>query len=277
LLNIQIYYNTSTTMKTIVTTKMARVYYGVIAAALFVLSSCASYQKVPYFQDVSRSQITSTDINNLSYPTLQANDQVAISVTSLNQDAANVFNNNIQNAGTTPQNNSVYGYTVDQNGEVNLPLLGKTKISGMTTMQLSSMLEQRLGTYLTKPAVYVRLLSFKVAVLGDVLRPNMYTSPSERLTLTEALSLAGDLNITAHRDDVLLIREEGGKRTIVPIDLNSKKLFESPYFYLRPNDLIYVQPGKLKLANADTGYQKASLIISALSLVAIAISLFHNN
>ncbi|WP_345950886.1 MULTISPECIES: polysaccharide biosynthesis/export family protein [unclassified Mucilaginibacter] len=263
-------------MKTNVTIKSSNFFQLLVAVAVLFLSSCASYQKVPYFQDLSRSQITSTEINNLSFPTIQAKDQISISVTSLNQDAANVFSNNVQNAGTTTES-PVYGYVVDQNGEVKLPLVGVTKVSGMTTQQVATMLEQRLATYLTTPTVSVRLVNFKVAVLGDVLRPNVYTSPSERLTITEALSLAGDLNITGHRDDVVLVREVDGKRVYVPIDLTSKKLFESPYFYLKPNDLIYVQPGKLKLANADNGYQKASLIISALSLIAIAISLFHNN
>ncbi len=245
-----------------------------VAAVLF--SSCASYEKVPYWQDLSRSHVTSEDITNLSLPTIQPFDQISISVTSLNQDAANVFTNNIQVAGTL-SNSPSFGYIVDQNGEVALPLIGSTKVAGLTTAQLSAQLQQSLQTYLSKPTVYVRLVNFKVAVLGDVLRPNVYTSPSERLTLTEALSLAGDMNITGHRYDVVLVREVDGKRTYIPIDMNSKQIFTSPYFYLKPNDLIYVQPGKLKLENADTGYQKASILISSLTLVAIVVSIFHNN
>jgi len=264
------------TMKQKTTFNLRNLFKVATAAGILFLSSCASYNKVPYFQDLSRSKITTTDINNLSYPTIQPKDQIAITVSSLNQDAANVFSNNTLNAGTQTES-PVYGYLVDQNGEVKLPLVGTVKVSGMTTQQISTQLEQKLGTYLTNPVVSVRLVSFKVAVMGDVLRPNVYASPSERLTVTEALALAGDLNITAHREDVLLVREENGVRVTVPLDLTSKRLFESPYFYMKPNDLIYVQPGKLKLANADNGYQKASLIISALSLVAIAISVFHNN
>jgi polysaccharide export outer membrane protein len=238
------------------------------------LTSCMSYKKIPYFQDLNKTQVSSEDITNLSLPTIQPMDQLSISVTSLNQDAANVFSNSIPNAGTT-STSPVYGYVVDLSGNVNLPLVGVMKVSGLTTTQLATQLQQQLLTYLSKPTVYVRMVNFKVAVLGDVLRPNVYTSNSERLTITEALSLAGDLNITGKREDVIIVREVDGKRTYIPVDMLSKNLFQSPYFYLKPNDLIYVTPSKAKSDQIDTGYRNASLIISALSLVAIAISIFH--
>lgn len=244
-------------------------------AAISLLSSCASYDKIPYFQDLSRSKITNEDITNASLQTIQPDDRIAINVTSVNPEAAAVFNNNTQNAGTTTTS-PVYGYMVDKKGQVNLPLVGLVKVSGLTTDQLSTQLQQQLTSYLSRPTVTVRIVSFKVAVLGDVLRPDIYTSNSERLTITEALSLAGDLNITAKRDDIILVREIEGKRTYIPIDLTSKKVFESPYFYMKSNDLLFVQPSKHKLANVDTGYRNASLIISALSLIAISISLFTN-
>ena len=245
------------------------------SAIAVILSSCSSYKKVPYFQDLNRSKVTSEDITNLSAITIQPDDQLSISVTSLNQDAANVFSNNIQNSGTD-SDGPVYGYVVNSKGEIKVPLLGVVKVSGLTSDQLSAQLQQQLLSFLSKPNVAVRIVNFKVAVLGDVLRPNVYRSPGERLTITEALSLAGDLNITAKRDDITLVREVNGKRTYIPLDLTSKKIFESPYFYLKPNDLIFVQPSKLKLATVDTGYRNASLIISALSLIAIAVSLFTN-
>ena len=149
------------------------------------------------------------------------------------------------------------------------------KASGLTTTQFADQLQKSLLTYLKQPVVTVRVISFKVAVLGDVMRPDIYTSNSERLTITEALSLAGDLNITAKRNDITLVREKDGKREYIPIDLTSKKLFQSPYFYLKSNDLLFVQPSKLKLASVDTGYRNASLIISALSLLAISYSIIR--
>lgn len=245
-----------------------------IITLMVIFSSCASYKKVPYFQDVDQSKISAEDITNYSSFKIQPGDQLSISVGSLNTEAAGVFNNNVQNASTNPSNAN-YGYIVTHEGDVRLPLVGSVKAAGLTTGELSDQLKTKLLPFLKEPTVYVTVVNFKVAVLGDVLRPNVYNSPSERLTITEALSLAGDLNITANRQ-ILLVREINGKREFIPIDLNSKNTFESPYFYLKSNDLIFVQASKLKLSEVDSkGYRNASLIISALSVVAIAISLFR--
>ena len=246
----------------------------IIASIIF--SSCASYKKIPYFQDLNQSQITSQDITNASMFKIAPGDQLSISVGSLNAEAAAVFNNNVQNSGTTPANAN-FGYVVNTDGEIKLPLIGAVKVSGLTTSQLSEQLKVKLLSFLREPTVYVSVVNFKVAVMGDVLRPNIYTSNAERLTIPEALTLAGDLNITAKRQ-ILLVREINGKREFVPIDLTSKSLFESPYFYLKSNDLIFVQADKLKLTTLDNkGYQNASLIIGALSVIAISISLFRHN
>lgn len=238
-----------------------------------LLSSCSSFKKIPYFQDVNKSNVTSEDLNNYSPLTIQPHDRISISVSSLNPEASAVFNNNTQIPGTAV-GDATYGYVVDQKGEIKLPLVGVMKVSGLSSAQLSEQLQQKLLTYLRQPNVTVRIVNFKVSVLGDVLRPNVYSSPSgERLTITEALSLAGDLNITARRDEIILVRERDGKREYVPIDLTSKKLFQSPYFYLKSNDLIVVQPTRLKLSTVDVGYRNASLVISALSLIAITYSI----
>lgn len=245
---------------------------GIVMLSIF--SSCTSYKEIPYFQDLNRSQVSSESINNYSTSTIQAEDQISVNVGSLNAEASAVFNNNTQNTGNNPSS-LTYGYVVNQKGEVTLPLLGVVKAAGLTTTQFSEQLQKSLVTYLREPVVTVRMISFKVAVLGDVMRPDIYTSNSERLTITEALSLAGDLNITAKRNDITLVRERDGKREYIPIDLTSKKLFQSPYFYLKSNDLLFVQPSKLKLASVDTGYRNASLVISALSLLAITYSILR--
>lgn len=216
-----------------------------------------------------------TDDQMLNSPSfiIQPYDRLSINVGSTNPEAAGVFNNNMQNAGTNPANVN-YGYEVEPQGEVKLPLVGKMKVSGLTTIQVAEQLQQLLLPYLKAPTVTVTVVNFKVAVLGDVLRPDVYSSNSERLTITEALSLAGDLNVTAKREDVVLIREINGRRQSFPINLNSKELFQSPHFYLKSNDLIYVTPGKSKLGTVtDKGYQNVALVISALSVVAITLSL----
>jgi polysaccharide export outer membrane protein len=249
---------------------MAGTKFLLLFAALSTLQSCASYDKIPYFKDYSTTEITKNAITNFGDFTVQAGDRLSISVSSINPEAAVVFN---QNSSANPDN-PAFGYVVDKSGNINLPLLGDVKVSGLTIDNLSLMLKEKLVPFLGKPTVSARIVNFKIAVLGDVMRPGMYSSNSERLTVTEALSLAGDLNITALRDNILLIREVNGERTAFPVDLTSKQVFDSPYFYMRSNDLIVVQPSKQKVAANDTGYRNASLIISALSLVAITISLF---
>ena len=126
--------------------------------------------------------------------------------------------------------------------------------------------------YYNDPVVNVRILNFKVSVYGDVERPNVYSLQNERTTSTQALSMAGDLNITAMRKTVILVREEDGKRQFIPIDLTSKKIFESPYYYVRNNDEIYVQPDRTKYATVDRGYRTATLVLSGLSIIAIVLS-----
>lgn len=247
----------------------------IIVIVLFSFS-CSNYKTVPYFQDLSQTTVTKQEITNFSTLLVQPGDILGINVSSLNPEASAVFNYNLNrvsgdNTDRSPQN-SVIGYLVDVNGNIRLPLIGETKVAGFSTTELNDQLQSKLQTYLSKPIVNIRILNFKISVLGDVLKPDVYTVQNERITIPEALSLAGDLNITGIRNNILLIREINGKREFVPIDLTSKKLFESPYYYLKNNDVIYVTPNKQKVAAANTAFQKVGLIIAALSVLAIIIS-----
>jgi polysaccharide export outer membrane protein len=166
---------------------------------------------------------------------------------------------------------------VDAQGNIQVPQLGALKVAGLTTQELKDQMTQSLVTYLKQPLVNIRILNFKISVMGDVARPNVYTVDNERITLPEALTLAGDLNITAKRN-ILLIRENAGKREFIPIDLTSKKFFDSQYYYLKNNDVIYVDPDKTKFETVDNSYRNAELVlsaVSALSLIATLV-LFHN-
>jgi len=247
----------------------------IIVIVLFSFS-CSNYKTVPYFQDLSQTAITKQEITNFSTLLVQPGDILGINVSSLNPEASAVFNYNLNrvsgdNTDRSPQN-SVIGYLVDVNGNIRLPLIGETKVAGFSTTELNDQLQSKLQTYLSKPIVNIRILNFKISVLGDVLKPDVYTVQNERITIPEALSLAGDLNITGIRNNIMLIREINGKREFVPIDLTSKKLFESPYYYLKNNDVIYVTPNKQKVSAANTAFQKVGLIIAGLSVLAIIIS-----
>lgn len=234
----------------------------VVLGLFLVFSSCRSYREVPYFQDLKRSSVTEEKINNYSPLIIEPNDIIGVNVLSLNADASAAFNYN-------PENNPNTGYLVNQNGEIKLPMLGIVKVGGLSTEQVRSQLQKSLLTYLREPAVNVRVLNFKISVLGDVARPNVYQVPGERVTIPEALSMAGDLNITGLRN-ILLIRENKGKREYVPIDLRSKDLFNSPYYYLKNNDMIYVNPDKTKLALLENG--KFTLGLTILSILGFAVT-----
>jgi polysaccharide export outer membrane protein len=231
-----------------------------LIAGLLFLSACSSYNKIPYFQNINRSAPTRENISNFTALTIQNSDILDVSVNSLNPLA--------YNDSTT----RISGYLVDHNGEIKLPMVGKLKVTGLTTSVVAEQIEQKLRTYLSEPTVNVRMLNFKIAVLGDVLKPDNYKVLNERITIMEALSLAGDLNITAKRDNIILIREIDGKREYIPMDISSSKIFQSPYYYLKNNDVIYVQPDKTKYATVDGSYRTFSLVLSALSIAAIILT-----
>ena len=234
--------------------------------------SCGSYKQIPYFQDLSRSSNLQEDIKNYSPFIIQPGDILGISVTSLNPEASAVFNYNLNkvngvNSDSSPTN-AVVGYLVDHQGNIQVPQLGIIKVQGLTTHELKDQLSKTLLTYLKQPLVNIRILNFKISVMGDVARPNVYTVENERVTIPEALTLAGDLNITAKRN-ILLIREVDGKREFVPIDMTSKKLFDSPYYYLKNNDVLYVDPDRTKYGTVDSNYRNAALVFSAISALAL--------
>ncbi|MCF2501480.1 MULTISPECIES: polysaccharide biosynthesis/export family protein [Dyadobacter] len=250
--------------------------YSLITAFLLIQFACSSYKKVPYFTDLRRDSLVTEVVKNYSPLTIQSADILGINVTSRNPESSSIFNYNLNrvNGSSYDQSSSnpITGYMVDPNGNIHLPLIGNMKVAGLTTTSLSDSLAKILLTYYKDPVVNIRIINFKVAVYGDVQHPNIYTLQNERTTITQILSMAGDLNITAMRNNIILVREENGKRNFIPIDLTSKKLFESPYFYLKNNDEIYVQPDRTKYATVDRGYRVTTLLLSGLSIIAIVLS-----
>jgi len=250
-----------------------------ILAISLSICSCSvfkdkEYKDVSYFQNLDHSGYHQEEINNYSPFKIQVGDLLGINVNSINQEAASVFNTSINhiNGNNMDAVSPVYGFRVDAGGEIQLPLVGSMKVTGMTTDEVAKQLATNLQQYLKSPIVNVRVLNFKISVFGDVLRPDVFTVQNEHININEALSLAGDLNITANRKNILLVREENGKRQYYTIDLTSKDIFSSPYYYLHNNDVIYVDPDKTKYDNVSRSYKKATLTLSALSVVAIVLS-----
>ena len=175
----------------------------------------------------------------------------------------------------TPQQR-VLGYLVDKNGEIDFPILGKLQVAGLTRLELTELIKQKLidEDLIKDPIVTVQFLNFKVSVMGEVSRPGSFTINSDRITLLEALSMAGDLTIYGRRDRVAVIRETDGKRTILFHDLRSSDIFLSPCYYLQQNDIVYVEPNKAKAGQREINSNTSmSVWLSAVSILATISSL----
>ncbi|HKG06351.1 MAG TPA: polysaccharide biosynthesis/export family protein [Pedobacter sp.] len=244
--------------------------------AIVCFSSCGSYKNIPYFQELKTENITEETVTNFSPLTIQPGDILEINVSSRNPESSAIFNKNLtQISGLSASTTSDIpgtGYEVDEEGFIYLPLIGKYEVKGISISALRKQLSEKMISLYKDPVVNIRILNFRISVYGDVLKPNIYTIQGSRITITQALTLAGDLNITAMRNRIFLIRDEAGKRKYIPIDLTTKNLFQSPYFYLKNNDEIYVQPDKTKYATVDRGYRTATLVLSGLSIIAIVLS-----
>ncbi|MEX0274315.1 MAG: polysaccharide biosynthesis/export family protein [Flavobacteriaceae bacterium] len=240
-----------------------------------VLGSCLNAKKGVYFNDV-QSSFYRKSLENLE-PVIQKNDLLSITVSSVNPEAAEVFNiSNLSgaeastDAGKTAQ---VSGYLVDQEGLIRFPILGEIRAAGKTKKELRLeithlLLERKL---LLEPIVDVRYLNFKISVLGEVKNPSVLTIPSEKISLLEALGLAGDITVYGKKDNVAIIREQGGLRKIFRIDLTSDELFNSSLYYLKSNDIVYVQAKKSRMASSSFAAQWIPVVLSAISLAVITV------
>lgn len=244
---------------------------------VFVFFSCANTKKTTYFYGVPDGPIAS----NMTIPEsiIQKNDILSIVVSDLNPRAAEQFNPgnpNNNDPSATIGNDVPVGYLVDTDGDIQFPFLGSIKAQGLTKTQLKEKLKSIIlqKKLLLEPIITIRFLNFRVTVLGEVGKPTVIPIPNEKISLLEALGLAGDLTIYGNRNNVMVIREEmtaekKERRTITRINLNSAELFTSPYYYLQSNDIVYVEPNKAKIASTSRAGQWLPVIFSGLSLAAI--------
>lgn len=252
---------------------------SIIGAAVLLLSSCSSSKTVlPYFTDISDVQ-TGTYAATDYTPEIKPDDELLITVMSEVPEASAPYNLPAINPGqrdvitvtTSPRQQT---YIVDSKGDINFPILGKIHAAGNTCEQLQQMLTEKISADVKDPLVSVTLVNFKVIVAGEVAKPGTIKVNSNRFSVLDALSAAGDLTPYGERSNVLLVREENGKRTFTHLDLNSSETLTSPYFYLKQNDYIYVEPNAIRQANAkynqDNAYKLTviSTIVSAASVIA---------
>jgi len=236
--------------------------------SLLLLTSCASREKIVYFQN--KSPILSSAINHSYNQVYHSDDLLTITVSALDIDAVKPFNlpivtyNNV--AGTVTGQPKQQTYLIDSEGNIDFPVLGVIKIAGLDRMQATNLLKEKLKPYVNNPIVNIRIINFKITVLGEVQKPGSYNIPYERITLPEAIGMAGDLLISGRRTNILVIRDENGKKTEARIDLTKDDLFNSPYYYLKQNDVVYVEPNKAKI-NSSSISNSTSVTISAISTI----------
>jgi polysaccharide biosynthesis/export protein len=255
--------------------------YLLIAGIFPLLFSCANSKKTVLFNELTQASIKS-QVEDLE-PVIQKNDLLSIMVSSINPEATVIFNNpNITAAQSTTaagNTNNVAGYLVNQDGYIQFPVLGNIKAAGLSKKQLKDNITKGLadGKLLIDPIVNVRYLNYKVTVIGEVGHPSVINVPNEKISLLEALGLAGDMTIYGRRDNVLVIRETEGLKTFQRINLNTNEIFTSPFYYLKSNDIVYVETNKNKIASTGRGVLWIPIIFSALSTAVTITYIITNN
>ncbi len=251
----------------------------IIATALSL--SCATKEDVVYFNGMNSSD-NSIGLDSYS-PTYHIDDQLVIIVNALDPEAARSFNKvavNVQQDLVDARGRErLQTYRIDSDGNIDFPVLGNIKLAGLNREQATALLQEKLVDYIKDPIVDITTTNYKITVMGEVRNPGTYTATNERITLLEAIALAGDLTIYGERENVLVIQDYDGKKTYTRVNLKSDDLFNSPVYYLSQNDVVYVEPNKTQAKasgiGASTGviFSTLGLLLSTTALILTIINL----
>lgn len=258
---------------------MKKIHFSPLLIIALVLIGCSSQKKIAYFYGLDS---TSADSINKSFykaheAKICAGDLLSITVTGLDPLAVAPFNLPLVSY-STPGSDQIYaaptlqGYLVDINGNINFPVIGTIKLVGLTKSEAIKTINSQLAAYLKNSIVTIQFMNYKITVLGEVMRPGQYTVNNERITLLDALGMAGDMTIYGKRNNVLITRENDGKLEFVRLNLNTDEAFKSPYFYLQQNDVVYVEPNNVK----SVASQNLSLYLSTLSTIATVVAVIYS-
>lgn len=251
-----------------------------LAVALTLTAGCTSYKQVPYLQNPEVVNNYGKEIP-LYDAKIMPKDLLTITVSTTDPKASVPFNLSIQSPASTinidylTTQPTLQQYLVNNEGEIDFPVLGKLKISGLTKNECESLIQEKLKPYLKEtPIINVRMVNYKISVLGEVNKPGTFTVSNEKVNVLEALAMAGDMTVYGLRNNVKLVRENAkGQREIIELNLNDASLLTSPYFYLQQNDILYVSPNKTAARNSDIGnsttlwFSATSILVSIASLL----------
>jgi polysaccharide export outer membrane protein len=248
---------------------MPKLFYNSFLLIIFIsVSACVSKKDIIYFQN---DEIDQSKVSNSYKTIIKPDDVLQITITALDIEAVKPFN--LAAVAYATSSNAAVGqaqqqtYLVDNKGEIDFPVIGKIKIGGLTRDDTIELLRSKLAPdYIKDPNINIRIANYKISVMGDVQRPGSYNIPNERITILDALALAGDINISAKRNTILIIREEGGKKLQYRVDLRSNEVLTSPVYYLQQNDVVYVEPNYARIQSASSN-SNTTLFISLTSLI----------
>jgi len=255
----------------------------VLVAMTLLLGSCGSTKDIVYFQGVDTLNLAQSKW--LYDARIMPKDMLSITVNTTDQEASIPFNLTVatpQTASLRTQSTTVAAlqtYLVDNEGNIDFPLVGTLHLGGLTKGEAERLVLEKIKPYMSateKPIVTVRMINYKISVIGEVAHPGMFTVANEKISILEALAQAGDLTIYGVRDRVKLIREDAtGKKEIHVVNLNDANIINSPYYYLQQNDIVYVEPNKVKSQNSSVG-SMTTLWFSATSILISLTSLLYN-
>lgn len=251
-------------------------YFPVVTLILlFLFSSCGSKRNIVYFQNAEYITDNMYVPDTTEFKTvIVPNDNLFITVSAVNPEAVEVFNSNLLRSGTVSATSlDIMGYLVDPKGNINLPLVGEVHVGGLTKTAAIQLLQREISKYVADPVVNIRFLNYKISILGEVTRPGVYTVTDEKITIPQAIALAGDLTIYGDRRKVELIRVERGKKRFYFIDLTTPDIFFSPQYYLLQNDILYIPPNSTK-AGVSTYNQNLPLLMSTISVTFTIVAFF---
>ena len=230
------------------------------------LSSCVSKKDVYYFQDIESSDLQ----NSFNFLSIQPGDILDVQIKALNPESVLIFQRSTNSLQGQLESRSIEGYLVGENGSINLPIIGAVDTNDMTTNSLALEIQAALSPYIKNPSVNIRVLNFRVSVLGEVAMPGTFSVMDEGISIPQALGLAGDLTINGDRNHLLLIRNQDGQKLNQVIDLTKSEFLQSEFYFLKQNDIIYVRPNIAKVKSSGLVGSVGTLF----SILSLALSLF---
>ena len=215
--------------------------FFILFSLVILATSCATKKEIIYFQD---AETLNDKLNEQNFePIIESNDILYVAISSIDEAVIAPFKRNTGLEGNISNSNAgLQGYLVNVDGAINFPVIGEVAVAGKTRGQVKAQLKAELSEYIKDVVVDVRIMNFKITVIGEVNIPGVYTIADERVTLPQALGLAGDLSQDGKRENIMVIREVDGKQQVARVDLTKTDFFSSPYYFLKQNDVVYVEP-----------------------------------